>query len=111
MYRVCVCMCVMNLFHDQEHADAHFHLPFTSPGVGDVCSFAEMDVKKHGNPDVRQLSLLLLLRVTCVQFSLQWQVSPLTRAGRQEQADLGKTEMSLMQFSVSVCTCIRFSLV
>ena len=23
-------------------------------GVGDVCSFAQLDVKKHGNPDVSQ---------------------------------------------------------
>ena len=23
-------------------------------GVGDVCSFAEMNVKKHGNPEVRR---------------------------------------------------------
>lgn len=24
-------------------------------GVGDVCSFAQLDVKKHGNPDVSKL--------------------------------------------------------
>ena len=37
----------------------------------------------------------------CV-FPPQWQVTPLTHASRQEQAELGKTEMSLIQFSVSV---------
>lgn len=25
-------------------------------GVGDVCSFAQMDVKRHGNPEVCMLS-------------------------------------------------------
>ena len=33
---VCVCVCAT----------------FVSLGVGDVCSFAEMDVRKHGHPDV-----------------------------------------------------------
>jgi autophagy-related protein 9 len=32
-------------------------------GVGDVCSFAQLDVKKHGNPEVSEV-------VTCF-FSVQ----------------------------------------
>ena len=28
-------------------------------GVGDVCSFAQMDVQKHGNPQVIGLNLLI----------------------------------------------------
>lgn len=30
-------------------------------GVGDVCSFAQMDIKKHGNPQVRLKSDILVL--------------------------------------------------
>lgn len=50
-------------------------------GVGDVCSFAEMNVRKHGQPE--------------------WLSGGVTRASRYEQAHLGKTEISLVQFSVS----------
>lgn len=28
-------------------------------GVGDVCSFAQMDVRKHGNPEVRAVYVIL----------------------------------------------------
>ena len=49
-------------------------------GVGDVCSFAEMNVRKHGNPE--------------------WLSDGVTRANQYEQAELGKTEISLMHFSV-----------
>ena len=50
-------------------------------GVGDVCSFAEMNVRKHGHPE--------------------WLSEGVTRANSYEQAELGKTEISLMNFSVS----------
>jgi autophagy-related protein 9 len=51
-------------------------------GVGDVCSFAEMNVRKHGHPE--------------------WLSDGVTRASAYEQAELGKTEISLMNFSVSI---------
>ena len=53
-------------------------------GVGDVCSFAEMNVRKHGQPE--------------------WLAAGVTRANKYEQAQLGKTEISLVQFSVSCCS-------
>lgn len=28
-------------------------------GVGDICSFAQMDIRRHGNPTVRLFSLVL----------------------------------------------------
>jgi len=34
-------------------------------GVGDVCSFAQMDVKRHGNPEVCLQQLLLLRLFLC----------------------------------------------
>ncbi|XP_028413439.1 autophagy-related protein 9A-like isoform X1 [Dendronephthya gigantea] len=49
-------------------------------GVGDVCSFAQMDVRKHGNPE--------------------WMSHGLTAASQYEQAENGKTELSLLQFSI-----------
>lgn len=56
-------------------------------GVGDVCSFAEMNVRKHGQPE--------------------WLSEGVTRANQYEQAQLGKTEISLIQFSVSsICYII-----
>lgn len=48
-------------------------------GVGDVCSFAEMNIKKHGHPE--------------------WLSTGMTRASMYEQAEDGKTEISLMHFS------------
>ncbi|XP_065839888.1 autophagy-related protein 9A-like [Oscarella lobularis] len=50
----------------------------TVPGVGDVCSFAMMDVKKHGNP--------------------MWKSDEFTEAQNNEQAENGKTEKSLIAF-------------
>lgn len=49
-------------------------------GVGDVCSFAQMDVKRHGNPE--------------------WLSEGLTEATQYEQAENGKTELSLVNFSI-----------
>ncbi|EDO42966.1 predicted protein, partial [Nematostella vectensis] len=49
-------------------------------GVGDVCSFAQLDVKKHGNPE--------------------WLSEGLSEATQYEQAENGKTELSLLHFSI-----------
>lgn len=49
-------------------------------GVGDVCSFAQMDVKRHGNPE--------------------WLTQGMTEATQYEQAEHGKTELSLVHFSI-----------
>jgi autophagy-related protein 9 len=63
-------------------------------GVGDVCSFAQMDVRKHGNPD--------------------WQIpsdeskdetvtggSPVCDANNYTQGEHGKTELSLVHFTLT----------
>lgn len=51
-------------------------------GVGDVCSFAQMDVRKHGNPE--------------------WQTNDIQQSPDQyTQAEDGKTELSLMHFKVT----------
>lgn len=53
-------------------------------GVGDICSFAQMDVRKHGNS--------------------KWQVpgqGTQSTAPKNHQAENGKTEMSLMHFHMT----------
>uniref|UniRef100_H3AMI8 Autophagy-related protein 9 n=1 Tax=Latimeria chalumnae TaxID=7897 RepID=H3AMI8_LATCH len=50
-------------------------------GVGDICSFAQMDIRKHGNP--------------------QWLSEGQTEASVYQQAENGKTELSLMHFTIT----------
>lgn len=49
-------------------------------GVGDICSFAQMDIRRHGNPT--------------------WLSEGQTEASIYQQAENGKTELSLMQFTI-----------
>uniref|UniRef100_A0A672LIB5 Autophagy-related protein 9 n=1 Tax=Sinocyclocheilus grahami TaxID=75366 RepID=A0A672LIB5_SINGR len=49
-------------------------------GVGDICSFAQMDIRHHGNP--------------------QWMSEGQTEASVYQQAENGKTELSLMHFTI-----------
>lgn len=49
-------------------------------GVGDVCSFAQLDVRRHGHPE--------------------WLSADVSDAAEREQAENGKTELSLLHFSV-----------
>ncbi|NXF90461.1 ATG9A protein, partial [Eubucco bourcierii] len=50
-------------------------------GVGDICSFAQLDVRSHGNP--------------------QWLSAGHTEASAYRQAEDGKTELSLMRFAIA----------
>lgn len=49
-------------------------------GVGDICSFAQMDIRRHGNPT--------------------WMSEGQTEASIYQQAENGKTELSLMHFTI-----------
>ncbi|XP_061776446.1 autophagy-related protein 9B [Nerophis ophidion] len=49
-------------------------------GVGDICSFAQMDIRRHGNPT--------------------WMSEGQTEASVYQQAENGKTELSLMHFTI-----------
>ncbi|KAJ3594529.1 hypothetical protein NHX12_003836 [Muraenolepis orangiensis] len=49
-------------------------------GVGDICSFAQMDIRRHGNP--------------------MWASEGQTEASIYQQAENGKTELSLMHFTI-----------
>ncbi|GAB6026770.1 hypothetical protein CHUAL_013269 [Chamberlinius hualienensis] len=71
------------IFHlRRKHLDVvDFFRNFTVEvvGVGDVCSFAQMDIKKHGHP--------------------QWVADNMTESNQINQAENGKTELSLVHFA------------
>lgn len=59
-------------------------------GVGDVCSFAQMDVRKHGNPDWQSMP------------SVDGEPAaflPTGETNQYTQGENGKTELSLMHFT------------
>nr|XP_006211394.1 autophagy-related protein 9B [Vicugna pacos] len=63
-----------------EIIDFFHHFTVDVAGVGDICSFALMDVKRHGHP--------------------QWLSEGQTEASLSQRAEDGKTELSLMRFSL-----------
>ncbi|XP_036268563.1 autophagy-related protein 9B isoform X1 [Pipistrellus kuhlii] len=63
-----------------EIIDFFHHFTVDVAGVGDICSFALMDVKRHGHP--------------------QWLSAGQTEASQAQRAEDGKTELSLMRFSL-----------
>ncbi|XP_060052798.1 autophagy-related protein 9B isoform X2 [Erinaceus europaeus] len=64
-----------------EFIDFFHHFTVDVAGVGDICSFALMDVKRHGHP--------------------QWLSAGQTEASLAQRAEDGKTELSLMRFSLA----------
>ncbi|CAG9769068.1 unnamed protein product [Ceutorhynchus assimilis] len=58
-------------------------------GVGDVCSFAQMDIRKHGNPDFQAEP----------QEDQSHASLPVTANDQYNQAEDGKVELSLMHFT------------
>ncbi|KAM4874716.1 autophagy-related protein 9B isoform 1-T2 [Thomomys bottae] len=64
-----------------EIIDFFHHFTVDVAGVGDICSFALMDVKRHGHP--------------------QWLSEGQTEASLSHRAEDGKTELSLMRFSLA----------
>lgn len=65
----------------QDIVDFFANFTVDVAGVGDVCSFAQMDVRKHGHP--------------------KWTPPGMTHADRQHQGEGGKTELSLMHFALA----------
>lgn len=60
-------------------------------GVGDVCSFAQMDIRKHGNPDW-QLT-------PSTEDNIEPEYKPTCETNQYTQGEHGKTELSLMHFT------------
>lgn len=69
-----------------EIVDFFRHFTVSVVGVGDVCSFAQMDVKKHGNPHWQKTSQESLGTVAPDEYS---------------QAEDGKVELSLVHFTTT----------
>lgn len=57
-------------------------------GVGDVCSFAQMEIRKHGNPDWQ------------ITNSAE-EITPLVETNQYTQGENGKTELSLIHFALT----------
>lgn len=62
-------------------------------GVGDVCSFAQMDVRKHGNPDWQPAH--------STTDAVPDHVTPVCETNQYTQGEHGKTELSLMHFTLT----------
>ncbi|XP_053697981.1 autophagy-related protein 9A [Sabethes cyaneus] len=64
-------------------------------GVGDVCSFAQMDVRKHGNPDWQVTN-------SAIEKDINESVhTPLVDNNQYTQGEHGKTELSLVHFTLT----------
>ncbi|XP_038611400.1 autophagy-related protein 9B [Tachyglossus aculeatus] len=64
-----------------EIIDFFHHFTVDVAGVGDVCSFALMDIQRHGHPE--------------------WLSAGQTEASVSQRAEGGKTELSLMRFALA----------
>ena len=73
----------------QEIIDFYRNFTVEVTGVGDVCSFAQMDIRKHAHPDW----------TTAVVNDSIYEEGELI--GPHIQAEGGKTEMSLIHFKVA----------
>lgn len=74
-------LCIKFREKAQEIVDFFHNFTVEVVGVGDVCSFAQMDIRKHGNPT--------------------WSREEDTEASMYQQGENGKIEMSLMHFHLT----------
>lgn len=73
-------------------------------GVGDVCSFAQMDVRKHGNP-MWQTATQIHIPDRAAKYDNQYATDPeklqIPISDQYTQAEDGKTELSLIHFTLT----------
>lgn len=74
----------------QEIVDFFRNFTVSVIGVGDVCSFAQMDVRKHGNMDWQ-----------LTNSSETSDISPTIETNQYTQGENGKTELSLVHFTLT----------
>lgn len=74
-------LCFVIRHKSLEIVDFYRNFTVEVVGVGDVCSFAQLDVRKHGHP--------------------QWAAESQTGANQYQQAEDGKTELSLVHFTLT----------
>ena len=81
-------------YKTQEIVDFFRNFTVDVVGVGDVCSFAQMEVRRHGNPnwqaDQHQDAS-----------DLEIAAAPLAKTNHYTQGEDGKTEMSLVHFTIT----------
>ncbi|XP_068985610.1 autophagy-related protein 9A isoform X1 [Bombus flavifrons] len=74
-------------------------------GVGDVCSFAQMDVRKHGNPTWQTVTRSPVIDQTGRYDANQYAIDPeklqIPVSDQYTQAEDGKTELSLIHFTLT----------
>ncbi|CAG2066976.1 unnamed protein product, partial [Timema podura] len=87
-------LCFQVRSHALEIVDFYRNFTVEVVGVGDVCSFAQMDVRRHGNP-TWQTSI----RVTS-PLPGQTPIEP-GLTNQYTQAEDGKTELSLVHFTLT----------
>lgn len=63
-------------------------------GVGDVCSFAQMDVRKHGNPEWQPTH-------STIGDLTEGMETPVCETNKYTQGEHGKTELSLVHFTLT----------
>ncbi|XP_033319879.1 autophagy-related protein 9A isoform X1 [Bombus bifarius] len=74
-------------------------------GVGDVCSFAQMDVRKHGNPTWQTVTRSPVIdqtgRYDVNQYAIDPEKLQIPVSDQYTQAEDGKTELSLIHFTLT----------
>ncbi len=70
-------------------------------GVGDVCSFAQMDVRRHGNPNWQQPAAAASAMPPSQQPEQVEGSKVQAKTNAYTQAEDGKTEMSLIHFTLA----------
>lgn len=76
-----------------DYVDFFRNFTVSVVGVGDVCSFAQMDVRKHGNPEWQPTHSTI--------GDLNEGVSPPCETNKYTQGEHGKTELSLVHFTLT----------
>ena len=77
-------------YKTQEIVDFFRNFTVDVVGVGDVCSFAQMEVRRHGNPAWQ-----------AEENNSQHEIAPLAKTNHYTQGEDGKTEMSLVHFTIT----------
>ncbi|XP_054011794.1 autophagy-related protein 9A isoform X1 [Hylaeus anthracinus] len=95
-------------FHMRHRAidivDFYRNFTIEVTGVGDVCSFAQMDVRKHGNPmwqTVTQSPIEDSSAGYDNRYGLEPEKLQIPKSNQYTQAEDGKTELSLIHFTLT----------
>lgn len=76
-----------------DYVDFFRNFTVSVVGVGDVCSFAQMDVRKHGNPEWQPTHSTI--------DDLTETTTPTCETNKYTQGEHGKTELSLVHFTLT----------